>query len=50
MKHKEEKAEKPICPKCGKKMRLLSTGYSLETYTCRDCKTNMQIDIKKEKV
>jgi len=38
------KLEKPTYPKCGSPMRLLSTGYSLETYNCRICKTNMQVE------
>jgi len=40
----KQKTEKPICPKCGKTMRLISTGYSLETYHCRECKTNKQVE------
>ena len=27
----------PACPKCGKEMQLLSTGYYTQVYRCKDC-------------
>jgi tRNA(Ile2) C34 agmatinyltransferase TiaS len=35
---------KVICPKCNKPMRLISKGYSLNTYHCSECKTNTQVE------
>jgi tRNA(Ile2) C34 agmatinyltransferase TiaS len=31
------KQEKPKCPKCGKPMRLISTGSLVRTYDCDEC-------------
>jgi tRNA(Ile2) C34 agmatinyltransferase TiaS len=45
----KSKNEKLICPKCNKSMHLLSTGYSLKTYHCIECKTNTQDEVRKIK-
>jgi len=42
------KYNKPNCPKCGKEMRLLSTGSLLRTFHCENCnKTEM---VKREDI
>jgi tRNA(Ile2) C34 agmatinyltransferase TiaS len=41
------KAKKPLCPKCEKPMKLISTGYRFETYHYESCKTNIQMERKK---
>jgi len=30
--------KKPVCPKCKKPMRLISTGSMVRTFYCSDCK------------
>jgi len=32
-----QKVERPACPKCGKPMKLVSTGSVIRTFCCTAC-------------
>jgi tRNA(Ile2) C34 agmatinyltransferase TiaS len=42
----KENTERPNCPKCKKPMRLISTGTTLKTFYCSECKKTEAKEIK----
>ena len=41
VKQKEKTGNAPACPDCGRPMRLVATGYAIQTFRCPVCKAKM---------
>jgi tRNA(Ile2) C34 agmatinyltransferase TiaS len=40
-KRKEKTNTAPACPDCGRAMRLVATGYAIQTFRCPVCKMKL---------